>query len=207
MFSLVKSALDMAENFSEEDLDLFDDAFALSPLNALDVDTLDNLTPKQQLFFVEYLATGSIPVSRKKARVSPATWSQWRSNENFQHVLDTVNRPVAFGMQLANAILLRAMGNLYAMLQDERITVRQWAMDRAFQLPGAFKQTQPENPGNSRVHSPDDVKQLAAELARQLPAGTRIPESPFETVEGQFEILPSEGAVGPPLENPPEQEA
>ena len=177
----------MSEEVEDE---LLDEVVELTPLSALDPDKVDELTPLQRNFLIAFISNGSIPMARKIAKVSSDVWKRWQDDEKFQAIFKVVKSPPAFAGALRDAIVWKAMLELYSMFGHEKIGVRQWAIERAFQL-------MPKEEGNSggggqAILSQRDVKLLAESLNEQLSDEAKdkvLRKQPFQIVDATFEVV------------------
>ena len=168
--------------------ELLESTFQVSPLNALDPDKIDLLTASQRAFLLAYIHTSSISISRKMAKVSGATWTRWAGDEQFQALFKIVKNPVAFSHALAQSIIFRAAVEHYKLLGNEKTSVRQWAIERAYMLNKIFDEEDGPDDGKAKQLSQSDVKQLAAGITAELsgPVRRRLESGPFAVIDAPF---------------------
>ena len=104
-----------------------------------------------------------------------------------------VKSPVAFAYNLYQVILMRSALEHLKLLEDPRIKVRQWAIDRANTMLSNLNRAGGGG-GDPKAHislSMGDIKQLIEGASESLPESdkrllNRGPFEPFEIVEGQI---------------------
>lgn len=152
----------------DDEEELLESIETLSPLTALDPDQVDKLTLRQQAFLIEFIHTGSIALSRKKASVKPKDWADWSKDDDFQKIFLIVKSPLLFALNLRQAIQWRAGLKLFALLDHERVSVQQWAIERAFAMGPISGSEGPEKPGANGILTQADAKKLADQVVAQL---------------------------------------
>jgi hypothetical protein len=171
---------------SELEEDLLRDIESLSPLSALDPDQVDRLSPRQRAFLLAFINSGSISAARKQAHVKLDAWRKWQTDEQFMSIYRIVRSPVALAYNISQAIIMRAALRHLELLGDNRVTVQQWAIERAYALAQIFaKQT--EDTTARPIISQADVKKLAAGVVAQLDERERkkLTRGPFDIIEGE----------------------
>lgn len=179
----------MSKNTEEE---LIEETFELSPLNALNPDEVDSLTPMQRKFLIAYISSASIPFARKASGVKATTFNNWKEDERFTKIFDIVKSPVAFAESLAQAIIFKAMLQHYEMLESPKESTRIWAIERAYAIRPTEQKPRGGEDQPARL-TQSDVKLLAEKLNDHLSdeAKTKMAKSqPFSFVEGVVRELP-----------------
>lgn len=168
---------------------MLDSLVELSPLNALDADDVDKLTARQQAFLIAFINSGSLISAKRQAKVNNKLWETWQSNPVFVDTLKAVKNPAVFAHRLASAIVFEAMKEHYKMLRHEKIGVRQWAIERAYNL--RPKNTDNEDDGPRKSLSQGDIKQLAEGVVRQLSDADRakVDRAPFQVVDAEYRAI------------------
>jgi hypothetical protein len=171
--------------------DLIDEVVETSALNTLDPEEVERLTSKQRQFLIAFIGGASIPQARKLAHITSTTWSNWKADPQFQKVFEMVRNPAVFASALSTAIIFKAMINLYSMLDDDKTSVRQWAIERAFSL--RPKEVEQRDQG---LLSNQELKALVDALRGSDPQiAQHIKSQPFAFIEGEVREVPmlSEG--------------
>jgi hypothetical protein len=143
-----------------------------------------------------FLHTGTIAGAKKQAGVTGGTWTKWGNDKHFQEMYKRVKTPVVMQTDLANALGYRAMLELYAMLGDEKLSTRQWAIERIaslMQLRAKEKERDPEQ--DARLLSQAEIKRIASGVVQQLPEAVRerVERSPFEFIDAEHRVLTESG--------------
>jgi hypothetical protein len=162
--------------------DLIDEVVETSALNTLDPEEVERLTSKQRQFLIAFI---------KLAHITSTTWSNWKADPQFQKVFEMVRNPAVFASALSTAIIFKAMINLYSMLDDDKTSVRQWAIERAFSL--RPKEVEQRDQG---LLSNQELKALVDALRGSDPQiAQHIKSQPFAFIEGEVREVPmlSEG--------------
>src|SRR3990167_5822098 len=187
-----------------EEEELLETIEALSPLTALDPDQVDKLTIRQQAFLIEFIHTGSIVTAKRKSRVKQKDWAEWATDDQFQHIFGIVKSPLQFALNLRQAIQWRAGLKLFDLLQHERVSVVQWAVERAFSMGPISGPDSPEKSSLSAL-SQADAKKLAAQVVEALEESNQAavqstPFLPAPTKHTIIDAIPEASHTGPQSE-------
>ncbi len=138
-----------------------------------------------------YINNGSLLASRKHAGVTKPMWATWMTNPTFVEIYATIKNPVVFAHRLGTAIIFKAMKRHWEMLDDEKMGVRQWAVERAYNLDRLASNA--KNPDDKPVSAltQGDIKQLVAGALTELgPSATaQANRAPFQTVDAEFTAI------------------
>ena len=168
---------------TDED-EVLDDLELLSPLTALDPDEVERLSPAQRKFLLEYVTSGSIALARTSAGIKSKTVTKWMADPQFKRLFDVVKSPLTFALALAQAIILRATVEHYKLLQHPRISIRQWAIDKAYNMPIAKGG---EKERDVRLTS-SEIKQIIENQMKEIEAPI-LPKAPFEFVDAEVRTV------------------
>ena len=92
-----------------------------------------------------------------------------------------IKSPVALASNLKQAIIVKAAQKHLELFNNERTAVVQWAIERAYSLPGARSNNEEERPTLTQA----DVKKLAESLGDELDSKDRqrLTMGPFTPID------------------------